>query len=157
MKHKIYTCDKTEGKLLTPALRALVKRAVKKALEYENFSRIAEVSVTAVDADEIKRLNAEWRDKDSVTDVLSFPALDDEDEIVAFDDEAIVLGDIVLCMSRCREQAEEFAHSIEREVAYLTAHSTLHLLGYDHVIPEDEKIMFPLQNQIMNKVGLKRD
>jgi probable rRNA maturation factor len=154
INHKIYTCDKTEGKLLTPALRALVKRAVKKALEYEGFSRVAEVSVTAVDPEEIKHLNAEWRANDSVTDVLSFPALDDEDEIVAFDDEAIVLGDIVLCTSRCAEQAEEFSHSIEREVAYLTAHSTLHLLGYDHMEADEEKEMVRRQGEITALLGL---
>ena len=154
MKHKIYTCDKTEERLLTPSLRALVKRAVKKALEYEGFERIAEVSVTAVDGEEIKRLNAEWRGNDSVTDVLSFPSLDDEDEIVAFDDEAIVLGDIVLCMTRCAEQAEEFGHSIEREVAYLTAHSTLHLLGYDHMAEDEDKEMTRRQGDIVSLLGL---
>ena len=154
MKHKIYTTDKTGEKLLTPSLRALVKRAVTKALEYEEFSRVAEVSVTAVDEEEIQRLNAEWRDKDSVTDVLSFPALDDSDEIVAFDDEAIVLGDIVLCMKRCREQAEEFGHSMEREVAYLTAHSTLHLLGYDHMEEDEEKEMVKKQGEIVALLGL---
>ena len=154
MKHKIYTTDKTSEKLLTPSLRALAKRAVTKALEYEGFTRLAEVSVTAVDEEEIKRLNAEWRDKDSVTDVLSFPALDDSDEIVAFDDEAIVLGDIVLCMKRCREQAEEFGHSVEREVAYLTAHSTLHLLGYDHMEEDEEKEMVQKQGEIVALLGL---
>ena len=154
MKHKIYTTDKTGERLLTPSLRALVKRAVTKALEYEGFTRVAEVSVTAVDEDEIQRLNAEWRDKDSVTDVLSFPALDDDDEIVAFDDEAIVLGDIVLCMKRCREQAEEFGHSMEREVAYLTAHSTLHLLGYDHMEEDEEKEMVKKQGEITALLGL---
>ena len=154
MKHKIYTCDKTEKRLLTPALRALVKRAVNKALEYEEFTRLAEVSVTAVDGDEIKRLNAEWRNNDSVTDVLSFPSLDDSDEIVAFDDEAIVLGDIVLCMDKCFAQAEEFGHSIEREVAYLTAHSTLHLLGYDHMEEDEEKEMVSKQGEIVALLGL---
>lgn len=154
MKHKIYTTDKTSEKLLTPSLRALAKRAVKAALEYEGFERIAEVSLTAVDEEEIQRLNAEWRDKDSVTDVLSFPALDDEDEIVAFDDEAIVLGDVVLCMKRCREQAEEFGHSIEREVAYLAAHSTLHLLGYDHMEEDEEKEMVRRQGEIVALLGL---
>ena len=154
MKHKIYTTDKTSERLLTPSLRALVKRAVKKALEYEEFGRCAEVSVTAVDEEEIQRLNAEWRDKDSVTDVLSFPALDDSDEIVAFDDEAIVLGDIVLCMKRCREQAEEFGHSMEREIAYLTAHSTLHLLGHDHMEADEEKEMVKKQGEITALLGL---
>lgn len=154
MNHKIYTKDKTKDKLLTPSLRALAKKAVKKALEYEGFERIAEVSITAVDEEEIRTLNAEWRGNDSVTDVLSFPALDDEDEIVAFDDEAIVLGDIILCMKRLFEQAEEFGHSPEREIAYLTSHSTLHLLGYDHMEKDEEEEMVRRQGEITSLLGL---
>lgn len=154
MNHKIYTTDKTAEKLLTPALRALAKKAVKKALEYEGFERVAEVSITAVDEAEIQRLNKEWRENDSVTDVLSFPALDDEDEIVAFDDEAIVLGDVILCMKRCFEQAETFGHSREREIAYLTAHSTLHLLGYDHMEKDEEEEMTRKQGEIVALLGL---
>ena len=154
MNHKIYTTDKTAEKLLTPALRALAKKAVKKALEYEGFERVAEVSITAVDEAEIQRLNKEWRENDSVTDVLSFPALDDEDEIVAFDDEAIVLGDVILCMKRCFEQSESFGHSREREIAYLTAHSTLHLLGYDHMEKDEEEEMTRKQGEIVALLGL---
>ncbi len=154
MKHSIYSTDKTEKKLLTPSLRALAKRAVKKALEYEGFERSAEVSVTAVDKDEIQRLNAEWRCRDAVTDVLSFPSLDDSDEIVTFSGESVVLGDIVLCMEKCIEQAEEFGHSVEREIAYLTAHSTLHLLGYDHMEENEEKEMTRRQEEIVNLLGL---
>ncbi len=154
MNHKIYTTDKTSEKLLTPALRALAKKAVKKALEYEGFERVAEVCITAVDEDEIQRLNAAWRANDSVTDVLSFPALSDEDEIVAFDDEAIVLGDVILCMKRLFEQAESFGHSPEREIAYLTAHSTLHLLGYDHMEKDEEEEMVRRQGEIVALLGL---
>lgn len=155
MKHKIYTRDKTSDKSLTPQLRALVKRTVKKALEYEGFNRCAEVSVTTVDEEEIKLLNAQWRNIDSVTDVLSFPALDDEEEIVHFDEEAIVLGDIVICMKKCEEQAISFSHSLEYEIAYLTAHSVLHLLGYDHAEEDEKKQMFEKQKEIVSLLELK--
>ncbi len=154
MKHLIYSKDKTSTRLLTPSLRALAKRAVKKALLYEGFERCAEVSLTFVDEEEIKTLNRNWRDNDKVTDVLSFPALSDEDEIVAFDDEAVVLGDIIICLKRCFEQAEEFGHSNEREVAYLTAHSVLHLLGYDHMEENEEKEMVRRQGEIVSLLGL---
>lgn len=154
MKHLIYSTDKTNNRLLTPSLRALAKRAVKTALEYEGFERVAEVSLTFVDEEEIKTLNRDWRDNDKVTDVLSFPALSDEDEIVAFDDEAVVLGDIIICLKRCFEQAEEFGHSKEREVAYLTSHSVLHLLGYDHMEENEEKEMVRRQGEIVALLGL---
>ncbi len=153
MKHLIYSKDSTREKLLTPSLRALAKRAVKMALEYEAFEKSAEISFTAVDKEEIRSLNAEWRGVDSVTDVLSFPSLDDEENFLS-DGESVVLGDIILCMERCREQAEEFGHSLEREVAYLTAHSTLHLLGYDHMEESEEKEMTRRQGEIVALLGL---
>ena len=155
MKNLIYTRDKTEKRAFTPALRALVKRAVNATLDYEEFPRLCEVSVTFVDEEEIKELNRVFRDKDSVTDVLSFPTLDDESEIVPFDDEAIALGDIIICETRCREQAEEFGHSLEREVAYLAIHSALHLLGYDHMNEDDERDMTRRQDEIVSGVRLK--
>ena len=151
MKNIIYTRDKTEKKSFTPALRALVRRAVNETLEFEGASRICEVSVTFVDGEEIKALNRDYRDKDSVTDVLSFPTLDEESEIVPFDNEAVALGDVIICFDRCAEQAEEFGHSVEREVAYLTIHSVLHLLGYDHMVEDEEKEMTNKQDEIVKK------
>ena len=149
MKNVIYTRDKTEKKAFTPALRALVKRAVTRTLEFEDVSRPSEVSVTFVDKDEIKALNRDYREKNSVTDVLSFPTLDDESEIVPFDNEAIALGDVIICADKCLEQSEEFGHSLEREVAYLTIHSVLHLLGYDHIDEHEEKEMTAKQDAII--------
>lgn len=151
MKNIIYTRDKTEKKSFTPSLRALVRRAVNETLEFEGASRICEVSVTFVDGEEIKTLNRDYREKDSVTDVLSFPTLDDESEIVPFDNEAVALGDVIICFDRCAEQAEEFGHSVEREVAYLTIHSVLHLLGYDHMVEDEEKEMTNKQDEIVKK------
>lgn len=154
MKNVIYTRDKTAQKLFTPSLRALTKRAINATLLFEEASRECEVSVTFVDEDEIQSLNRDYRNKDSVTDVLSFPTLDDDCEIVPFDDEAIMLGDVIICAKRCAEQAKEFGHSLEREVAYLTIHSVLHLLGYDHMTDEEEKEMTGKQDEIIQKVRL---
>ena len=112
------------------------------------------MSVTFVDKEEIQELNRDFRNKDSVTDVLSFPTLDEESEIVPFDNEAIALGDVIICADRCKEQAEEYGHSLEREVAYLTIHSVLHLLGYDHMNEDEEKIMTEKQKEIIKKVTL---
>lgn len=154
MKNVIYTRDKTENKAFTPALRALVRRAVNETLKYEGETRPFEVSVTFVGKEEIKTLNRDFRDKDSVTDVLSFPTLDDEAEIVPFDNEAIALGDVIICAEKCREQAEEFSHSLEREVAYLTIHSVLHLLGYDHIEDDEEKEMTAKQDEIIKGITL---
>lgn len=154
MKNVIYTRDKTKDKQFTPALRAKVKRAVNETLAFEGETRLFEVSVTFVDKEEIQELNRDFRNKDSVTDVLSFPTLDEESEIVPFDNEAIALGDVIICADRCKEQAEEYGHSLEREVAYLTIHSVLHLLGYDHMNEDEEKIMTEKQKEIIKKVTL---
>ncbi|MBQ5746904.1 MAG: rRNA maturation RNase YbeY [Clostridia bacterium] len=154
MKNLIYTRDKTEKRVFTNSLRALVRRAVNETLCYEGETRPFEVSVTFVDKDEIQTLNRDFRDKDSVTDVLSFPTLDDEAEIVPFDNEAIALGDVIICADKCMEQAEEFGHSFEREVAYLTIHSVLHLLGYDHMVEEEEKEMTAKQDEIIKGITL---
>lgn len=154
MKNVIYTRDKTKNRSFTPALRALTKRAVNETLKFEEASRSCEVSVTFVDPEEIQTLNRDFRDKDNVTDVLSFPAIDDDSEIVPFDDEAVILGDVIICYDRCAEQAEEFGHSAEREVAYLTIHSVLHLLGYDHMVPDEEKEMTEKQDEIIKTVRL---
>ncbi|MBQ7897307.1 MAG: rRNA maturation RNase YbeY [Clostridia bacterium] len=154
MKNVIYTRDKTALRTFTPSLRALVKRAVNETLKFENVTRISEVSVTFVDKDEIQTLNRDYRNNDKVTDVLSFPTLDDESEIVPFDNEAIALGDVIICADKCLEQAEEFGHSIQREVAYLTIHSVLHLLGYDHMEESEEKEMTEKQDEIIKRVTL---
>ena len=157
MKNTIYTRDKTEKRSFSPALRALTRRAVNETLKFEEASHSCEVSVTFVDGDEIRTLNRDYRGKDSVTDVLSFPTFDEDDDIAPFEDEAIPLGDVIICFDRCLEQAKEFGHSVEREVAYLTIHSVLHLLGYDHMVSEEEKEMTKKQDEIILKVKLWAD
>ncbi|MCI5755828.1 MAG: rRNA maturation RNase YbeY, partial [Firmicutes bacterium] len=112
---------------MTPDLRRLVKRAVLAVLDFEDFGRRAEVSVTFTDNEGIHALNREYRNVDRPTDVLSFPLSDGEDYDT--DGDAVLLGDIVISLERAQTQAEEYGHSFEREVAFLTVHSMLHLLG----------------------------
>lgn len=159
MKNTIYTKNDQKKIEITAAQRALVKKAVNETLAYEEVEFDCEVSVTFCDADEIKRLNAEFRNKDSVTDVLSFPMLEngeiDEDEIV--EGECVPLGDIVICAERAEEQAKEYGHSFEREICFLAVHSTLHLLGLDHEADKaDELYMNRVQEEILQKMGLPR-
>lgn len=145
-------------------IKDLIEKCVTKALEYEDCNFEAEVSVLVVSEDEIMELNREHRGKDAVTDVLSFPILEfDEDGNILdydydFDDELVLLGDIVICAKRAEEQAKEFGHSFIREIAFLTVHSMLHLLGYDHEHSDDEEqLMFKKQKEILNLMGITRD
>ena len=115
------------------------------------------VELSIVSEEEIKRLNSEFRSIDKVTDVLSFPLVEYEESVApAYDEDRAMLGDIVISLERAAEQAEEFGHSFEREVAFLTAHSMLHLLGYDHELGEDEDAdMRRRQREIMTILGLE--
>ena len=114
----------------------------------------ADVSVTFVEPEEIQELNRTYRDKDAVTDVLSFPQFEDLSELDELDE--ICLGDVVICLERAREQAEEFGHSLEREILYLYVHSIYHLLGYDHETDEEKEEMRQLEEAAMSYIGLER-
>ena len=155
MKTMIYFMNDTD----TPVsykLKMLTRAAVISSLEYEGFCNDAEVSVTFTDNEGIKRLNGEFRGIDKETDVLSFPLTDfDGGEEPPVDEPTVGLGDIVISLERARTQAEEFGHSFEREVAFLTVHSMLHLLGYDHVNSEEEDMeMRRRQREILENMGL---
>ena len=157
MKAKATVLIKNDQKKIkmTPDLRRLVKRAVLAVLDFEDFGRRAEVSVTFTDNEGIHALNREYRNVDRPTDVLSFPLSDGEDYDT--DGDAVLLGDIVISLERAQTQAEEYGHSFEREVAFLTVHSMLHLLGYDHeTSPEDERDMFARQDEILMSAGMTR-
>lgn len=122
----------------------------------------AQISLTFTDNEGIREINREYRDTDRATDVLSFPMLefceDEEDAEYETENGLVLLGDIVISIERAKEQAAEFGHSIRRELAFLTAHSMLHLLGYDHVDdPEGEKMMIEKQDNALNALGLTRD
>ena len=122
-------------------LKMIVREAILATLNYEDLIFETEVSVTFCDNEYIKKLNAEFRNKDSATDVLSFPMYDFDDEMGAETnpDGSISLGDIVISLERAAEQAKELGNSFEREVAFLVIHSTLHLLGYDHERSKDDE------------------
>ena len=143
-------------------IRETIERVILKTLEVENCKFDAQVSVTIVDLAEIRRINRDMRNIDSETDVLSFPMLEfDENRNMIeddydLDDGKLLLGDIVICAERAKSQAEEYGHSFLREIAFLTVHSMLHLLGYDHMEDEEEKEMFSRQEDILNILGIKR-
>lgn len=136
-------------------LKTLVKRAIEETLNYEKVKLDSEVSVTFVSDRQIREINREFRGIDSATDVLSFPQAENGNLEEAYDGERVQLGDIVISLERARSQSELYGHSFEREVAFLTVHSVLHLLGYDHETgEEDERIMRRRQRAIMKKMGL---
>ena len=129
------------------ALKILVRDAIEATLAYENVSVPCEVSVTFADNEGIQAINREYRNIDAPTDVLSFPLFEEQGGKKQ-------LGDVVLSLEKCAAQAEEFGHSFERECAFLTVHSTLHLLGYDHVNGEEEEMdMRKRQTAIVEKMG----
>lgn len=122
----------------------------------------AQISLTFTDNEGIRCINRDYRGIDKATDVLSFPMLEfDDDEVDAefeMENGLVLLGDIVISIERAKEQAQEFGHSIRREIAFLTAHSMLHLLGYDHVDDkEGERMMIEKQNEALNALGIIRD
>ncbi len=143
------------------SLKRLIKKAAKTSLAFMDFPQKVEISVVLTDNEGIRVLNAEHREIDRATDVLSFPMFDyDEDGNILkdpFESGALCLGDIVISLERAAEQAEEYGHSFRREVGFLTVHSMLHLLGYDHMTPEEETEMFGYQREILSHMGLSRD
>ena len=160
--NEIYIEDVRENTELSESLITLLNDTVSKTLELENIDKECYVSITIVEADEIKELNAEHRGIDKVTDVLSFPVvnlLDGSDISDAGDyyDGRLILGDVVLCADRASEQAEEFGHSVEREFGYLTCHSVLHLIGYDHETDDEREVMRLKEEAVMNELNLKRE
>ena len=137
----------------------LVEKLLQHAAKVENIEDGSEVSITFVTNDAIHEINREYRDKDQPTDVISFALEEMGEGEVAIIGEGIprVLGDIIISTDRTREQAEQFDHSFERELGFLAVHGFLHLLGYDHMNEEDEKVMFGKQDEILLSFGLNRD
>lgn len=149
MRLKIYFENGQDKHPVTLSLRRLVRRAVRATLAYEKITKRAEVSVTFTDNEGIREINRTHREIDAPTDVLSFPLFEESAKGV------MMLGDIVLSLEKCAAQAEEFGHSFTRECAFLTVHSTLHLLGYDHVNSEqEERDMRERQTKIVEGMGL---
>ena len=131
-------------------VRSAVELAANAALKHENAeSRFLSVVLTT--DENIHEYNREYRSVDRPTDVLSFPA-DEGDDLLAPPDG--FLGDIMISIPRAREQAKALGHSTEREILFLTVHGVLHLLGYDHMRPDDEQIMLPVQRSIVEGIEL---
>ena len=157
MNLRIYFQNDQKKHRIHYKLQMLIRRTILETLDYEGMENDAEVSVTFVDDIGIQELNKRFRNMDKPTDVLSFPLLDyeGESEEPFFDELCHNLGDIVISLERAMAQANEFGHSFEREVAFLTAHSMLHLLGHDHELSEeDDADMRARQNDIMERLGL---
>ena len=141
----------TELERVPESAGELVSHAVSAALE--NGGVKGDVCVLITDAEEIQCLNRTYRQIDRVTDVLTFPAWEGEAILCPKDE---YLGDIAICFERAQEQAEEYNHSLERELAFLAVHGSLHLMGYDHMTSEDEAVMFAKQEEILLSLGLPR-
>ena len=155
MKLMIYFSDEQNKMKLTNRFLLLLRKAITATLESENVGGRIEVSVTFTDNEGIHELNRQYRNIDRPTDVLSFPQIDFENDGVDLLDESYkILGDIVISLERAGEQARDIGHSTEHEAAFLTVHSVLHLLGYDHETgDEDEKEMFGKQKKIIEKLS----
>lgn len=130
-----------------------IEDVVNFALKYQNVTN-AVFNIIIVDEEKIKEINKTYRGKDSVTDVISF-ALEDDDTFIKTDFR--VLGDIYICLKRAKDQSIEYGHSFLRELSFLTVHGLLHLLGYDHMKKDEEKVMFELQERILDEYGIKRE
>ena len=144
-------------------IKGLIKKCALATLKYMEFRTDVEISVVLIDNDGIRDLNKLHRNIDRATDVLSFPMFEYDENGEIIEDYAefnemgeMCLGDIVISLERAHEQADEYGHSPEREIGFLTVHSMLHLLGYDHMTPEDEEEMFGYQKDILDEIGLTR-
>ncbi len=141
---------------VSPELENQLIEVALACVRYEGIEAECEVSVLLTDNQGIQKLNAEYRNKDEATDVLSFPQFDslkDEEDLMP----AITLGDIVISVERAQEQAEEFGHSFLREICYLTAHSMFHLFGYDHMEEADKAVMRQREEEVLEDLGITRD
>ena len=156
-KVKVTIQNRQKAVKVTPEMRKLIRLSCAAVLENQGFSDLAEVVVTFVDDAEIKNLNNEFRNIDKSTDVLSFPLGEGGEYDLNPETGAYSLGDVVISVEHAVAQSEEYGHSFERELAYLTVHSMLHLLGFDHVNGGDEAaLMRKTEEEVMTVLGLTR-
>ncbi|MBQ9314623.1 MAG: rRNA maturation RNase YbeY [Clostridia bacterium] len=143
-----------------PNEEALIKKVVKKVLEEEKVVQDVDVYITLTNNEEIHKINKEYREVDRPTDVLSFPMYEREEiyKLKADENDEVekILGDIIVSIEKVKEQAEEYGHSFERELAYLVTHGCLHLLGYDHMIEEEQKEMRTREELILEMLNISR-
>ena len=147
---EVYYDDRQDDIEITEKIKSLVEKSIASVLKVEGIDDEVEVSVSFVGDEEIRDLNMDYRGVDRSTDVLSFP-MDDE-----FIIDKRILGDVIINTRRVMEQAEELGHSHERELSYLTVHSILHLLGYDHIDDEDKKKMREREKLSMKELEIYR-
>lgn len=151
-----YTSEQSDFEI-DEKMIALLKSAAVSVLKNENLSGKFEISLTFCSEEEIKQLNSAHRGINKVTDVLSFPMGEGGEYPENLSSGALILGDIVICAKRAVEQAKEYGHSIEREFAFLCAHSVLHLLGYDHMEENEAKQMEALQEKALEDINIRRE
>lgn len=157
-KVKVIISNEQHEVRIPTGVRLLVRRCCTAVLVLEEFDGSAEISVTFVDDDEIQKLNKEYRNIDRSTDVLSFPMGENGVYDVNQDTGAKILGDIVISIHHAIDQADRYGHSLQREIGFLTVHSMLHLLGYDHVNGGIESVrMREKEETVLTKLGLKRN
>ncbi len=142
--------DEQDKVILDESVNTLLESVVIESLNLEGVGTDYEVSITFVDDLEIKSLNKMHREIDSSTDVLSFPIYDEEEDVPY----TPLLGDIVISVETAKMQSEEFGHTLDREIAYLTAHSMFHLLGYDHLEDDEKCEMREKEKQVMKNLGI---
>lgn len=147
---EIYYDDRQDDIKISEEIKVLIEKSVSAVLKVEELDENVEVSVSFVGDEEIRELNRDYRGVDKSTDVLSFP-IDDE-----FILDNRILGDVIINTRRVMEQAEELGHSNERELSYLTVHSILHLLGYDHIEDEDKRQMREREKLAMKELSIYR-
>lgn len=160
---KVRFLNQQDNFKVTHKIKKLIKSSAKTSLDYMGFSKKVEISVVLTNNQGIKELNRLHRDIDRATDVLSFPMFEYDEDGNIIEDFAeysrmgnMLLGDIVISLERAKEQSVEYGHSFEREVGFLAVHSMLHLLGYDHIEPQDEEEMFGYQREILERMRLFR-
>ena len=147
--------------------KKVIEEVIEKVLDYEKCPYECEVNVLFVDGEMIREINKEQREIDKTTDVLSFPMLDyekpsdfsnleEDDSLFDLESGELIFGDIVLNIEKIYSQAEEYGHSVLRELAFLVTHSMLHLCGYDHMEDEERKIMEDRQKEILDELKISR-
>lgn len=137
----------------------LIRKVIECVLKEEEIKKNLDVYVTLTNNETIRKINAEHRNIDKATDVLSFPMFDREEIplLKKEDNSEDILGDIIVSIEKVREQAEEYGHSFERELAYLVTHGMLHLLGYDHMIEEEKIVMRKREEEILGVLNITRE
>lgn len=145
----LYIDNRQDKFKITEDINKLVEAVIRESLKVEGLTDNYEVSVSYVDNTEIRDLNREYRGVDKETDVLSFP-MDDEDLPIP----TPILGDIIISIEKAYEQSLDYGHSLDREIAYLTAHSMFHLMGYDHMSDEEKEIMRNKEKEVMKNLKI---